>query len=170
MNYFELFGWTPAFAIDKNELRKRFFELSRQYHPDYFAQAGASEQADALERAAQLNKAYKVLGNDDERVRYVLELRGVLIADEKYALAPDFLMEMMDLNEALPEALADPEAKERLVTQLQNWKNDIYEPVAQILERGSEAALPEKELLQVKEYYYRKKYLQRLATALGQKL
>ncbi|RYY86221.1 MAG: Fe-S protein assembly co-chaperone HscB [Chitinophagaceae bacterium] len=170
MNYFELFGFPEQFRIDKEALRRRFFELSRQYHPDYFAQSGDEVQADALEKAAQLNKAYKTLGNDDERTRYLLEQKGLLQADEKYALAPDFLMEMMDLNEAVPEALADEGAKERLLEQLQTWKTNIYAPVAQTLEADSAAGLTEKELLQVKEYYYRKKYLQRLASQLGQKL
>ncbi|RYY65987.1 MAG: co-chaperone Hsc20 [Chitinophagaceae bacterium] len=170
MNYFELFGLPVQFQVDKAALRKRFFELSRESHPDYFAQAGADAQADMLERSAQLNKAFKTLGDDDERLRYVLQEKGLLQPDEKYALAPEFLMEMMDLNEAVPEALGDEAARAGLLRQLQTWKTDIYAPVANTLEHYQEGVTSEEELLQVKEYYYRKKYLQRLAGQLGQKL
>jgi molecular chaperone HscB len=170
MAYFELFGIPVTLRTDKEALRRRFFELSRQYHPDYAAQDSGEAQAESLEQSASLNKAYKTLGNEDELIRYVLTEKGLMAADEKYALAPDFLMEMMDLNEALPEALADPEEKEKLSAQLKNWQKEIYEPVADIIANYQEGVTSEKELLQVKEYYYRKKYLQRLAGQLGQKL
>ena len=170
MNYFELFGIPVQLQVDKEALRRRFFELSRQYHPDYFAQAGDDAQADVLERSAQLNKAYKTLGDDDERLRYVLQEKGLLQPEEKYTLDPDFLMEMMELNEALPEALGDENARAALLRQLQTWKNEIYAPVANTVEHYQEGITSEEELLQVKEYYYRKKYLQRMAGQLGQKL
>ncbi|GAB4091682.1 Fe-S protein assembly co-chaperone HscB [Flaviaesturariibacter terrae] len=170
MNYFELFGMPVQLQIDKDTLRRRFFELSRQHHPDYFAQEGSKVQADVLERSAQLNKAYKTLGDDDERLKYLLQEKGLLQPDEKYALAPDFLMEMMELNESVAEAGADEHARLALQAQLQTWKNEIYAPVAKTMEHYQEGVTSEKELLQVKEYYYRKKYLQRLASQLGQKL
>lgn len=170
MNYFELFGIPVQLKLDAPALRQRFFELSRQFHPDYFAQADAGAQAHALEQSALLNKAYKTLTSDDERLRYVLQEKGLLLPDEKYALDPAFLMEMMELNEALPEALGDETAKAALQRQLETWKNEIYAPVANTMEHYQEGVTSEEELLQVKEYYYRKKYLQRLAGQLGQKL
>ncbi|RYZ00370.1 MAG: co-chaperone Hsc20 [Chitinophagaceae bacterium] len=170
MTYFELFGIPVQLRTDKAALRKRYFELSRASHPDYFAQAGADVQADALDRSALLNRAYKTLGDDDALLGYVLQEKGLLQPDEKYALPPDFLMEMMELNEAVPGALEDDAARSRLLSELDNWKKEIYAPVANTIERYEEAAVSEEELLQVKAYYYKKKYLQRLAGQLGQKL
>ncbi|GAA4328670.1 iron-sulfur cluster co-chaperone HscB C-terminal domain-containing protein [Flaviaesturariibacter amylovorans] len=169
MNYFELFGLPVQLRTDKVALRKRFFELSRAAHPDYFAQADAATQADALDRSAQLNKAYKTLGDDDALLGYVLQEKGLLTPDEKYALPPDFLMEMMELNESVPETQADDAARARLAEQLNQWQNEIYAPVANIVEGYQEGVTSEEELLQVKAYYYKKKYLQRLAAQLGQK-
>jgi molecular chaperone HscB len=170
MNYFTQFGLPVQFTLDKDVLRRQFFELSRKYHPDYFAQFDEAAQAQALEDAASLNKAYKTLSNEDERIRYILEQKGLIETDEKYALAPDFLMEMLELNESIEEAKDNPVATAELVHQLQNWKKEIYEPVAEIVAHYQEGVSSEKELLQVKEYYFRKKYLQRLAGQLGQKL
>jgi molecular chaperone HscB len=169
-DYFELFGLPVSLRVDKEDLRKRFIQLSRQYHPDHFAQDGADVQADILDKAALLNRAYKTLGSGDDLIRYVLAEKGLITNDEKYALSSEFLMEMMDLNEALPEALSDPAEKEKLTNQIRNWQNEIYEPVADIVANYQERVTSEEELLQVKEYYYRKKYLQRLAGQLGQKL
>ena len=39
---------------------------------------------------------------------------------------------------------------------------EIYEPVKEIVEHYQEGAVSEKELLQVKEYYFKKKYLDRI--------
>ncbi|TCJ19341.1 hypothetical protein EPD60_02700 [Flaviaesturariibacter flavus] len=170
LSYFELFAIPVTFRPDKAALRRRFFELSRDVHPDHFAQETEANQAEALERSAQLNKAYKTLTNEDELVRYVLLEKGLMQPEEKYALSPDFLMEMMELNEEVPDALDDEAARGRLVERLRQWKNEIYEPVENTLEHYQEGVTSEKELLQVKEFYYRKKYLQRLAGQLGQKL
>ena len=49
MDYFELFGIPVQLKVDHGSLSKRFFELSRQYHPDYYAAASDAEQVTALE-------------------------------------------------------------------------------------------------------------------------
>ncbi|RYZ23776.1 MAG: co-chaperone Hsc20 [Chitinophagaceae bacterium] len=170
LSYFELFGIPVTLRPDKADLRRRFFERSREAHPDHYARESDAAQAEALERSAQLNKAYKTLTDEDELARYVLQEKGLMQPEEKYALAPDFLMEMMELNEEVPDALSDAAARERLMERLRQWKNEIYAPVENTMEHYQEGVTSEKELLQVKEYYYRKKYLQRLAGQLGQKL
>ena len=59
--HFALFDLQPAFDIDPQRLAERYRELARETHPDRFADAPASEQRRALERAAQLNDAYQTL-------------------------------------------------------------------------------------------------------------
>jgi molecular chaperone HscB len=170
MNYFELFDIPVQFRPDKQMLRKKYLELSGRYHPDRYGSATGDEQEEVLELSAKVNKGYKTLTNDDELTRYILEEKGLLVTDEKYALAPDFLMEMMDLNETLPEAMEDEKAKSALVNRLKALKEEIYEPVKNIMENYQEGATSKEELLQIKDYYFRKKYLQRIAQQLGQKL
>ena len=169
MNYFELFALPVQLRVDKIALRQKFFALSRQSHPDRFAQDSAAAQEQALETAAHLNKAYKTLTDDEGILKYVLQEKGLLEEEEKYTLPPDFLMEMMELNEAVSEAETTPE-KNGLQSQLQNLKKELYEPVEAIIENYREGITTEKELLQVKDYYFKKKYLQRLAQQLNQML
>ena len=102
MNYFELFGLPVQLKVDKESLRKKYFELSRQSHPDYFVQTDGVEQEQVLEASALLNKAFKTFSNPDETIKYVLQQKGLLEEEEKYNLPAPFLMQMMDINETQP--------------------------------------------------------------------
>jgi molecular chaperone HscB len=167
-NYFQLFELAPAFRVDKALVRKKYLELSRRYHPDYFANASEEAQQQALQMTADLNKAVKVFNNEDDTIRYLLQQKGLLEDEEKYALPPQFLMEMMELNEAADEARTT-EAKQAIQTKIAEVENEIYAPVQSIVERYQEGVSSEKELLQVKDYYFKKKYLRRLRQQLDQK-
>lgn len=161
MNYFEIFGIPVQLKVALEGLDQRFFELSRQYHPDYFANGSPVEQAIALERSALLNKAWKTFQAPDETIKYVLKLKGLLEEEEKYELPAEFLMEVLEINEALMDTgtgMRDA-GLEKKVSALEQ---EIYEPVKKIIENYKEGVTTEKELLQVKEYYYKKKYLERI--------
>jgi molecular chaperone HscB len=172
MNYFELFGLPVQLKVDKESLRKKYFELSRQSHPDYFVQTDGAEQQEVLEASALLNKAFKTFSNTDETIKYVLQQKDLLEEEEKYNLPSSFLMQMMDINEEAADAqMEDDETlKTKMLADLKELQKEMYEPVESIVENYNEGVTTEKELLQVKEYYFKKKYLQRLATQLGQKL
>src|SRR5438046_9218477 len=103
MNYFELFEMPVSLQVDKKYLQDKYFELQKKYQPDFFSNESEEEQADVLEESSMINKAYKTFQNEDETIKYVLQLKGLLEEEEKYQLPPDFLMEMMELNEALTE-------------------------------------------------------------------
>ena len=153
MNYFELFEIPVSLQVDKNILSKKYVELQKKYHPDFFTRENEYEQANALERSSQINKALKVLKNSDETIKYVLQLKGLLQEEEKYQLPPAFLMEVMELNEALSEGSQQ---------QVNDLEAEIYEPVKAIIKNFSFENTTTEELLKVKEYYYKKKYLQRI--------
>jgi molecular chaperone HscB len=165
MTHFELFHLPISLHPDQALVKQRFYELSRQYHPDFHGQAPEEEQAEALEKASQVNMAYKVFIHPDETIKYVLQLKGLIEEEEKYQLTPDFLMEMMDLNEQALDVAEQADA-DRLQQTIQQTQKEIYEPVATIVENYQEGITTEKELLQVKEYYYRKKYLDRILAGL----
>ena len=153
MNYFELFGLPVGFVVDKSELARKYFELQKKYHPDFYTQETEHAQSQALELSSEVNKALKVLRNPDETIKYVLQLKGFLEEDEKYQLPPDFLMEMMELNEGLDGDTA---------TQIAGLEKELYAGVEPILNSYRENSSPDAGLLKVKEYYYKKKYLQRI--------
>ena len=168
MNYFELFDIPVRLKVDKSTLPVKYFELSRKYHPDFFINAPEAEQAEALEKSALLNKAFKTFQNPDDTIKYVLQLKGLLEEEEKYELPPDFLMEVMEINEGLMDA-DEPGTDNALKLKIESLQSEIYEPVKEIVEGYQEGTTTEKELLQVKEYYYKKKYVDRIRRELWAK-
>lgn len=170
MNYFELYELPVQLSVDKETIKKKYFELSRRHHPDYFIQQEAAAQQQALEASAVVNKAYKTFSSQDATIKYVLELKGLLMEAEKYNLPPSFLMEMMELNEALEEASDDANEQAAALQKVLQLEAEIYEPVKGIIENYKEGVTTEQELLHVKEYYFKKKYLERLKQQLHEKL
>jgi molecular chaperone HscB len=162
MNYFELYGIPVSLKPDLKVVKQRFYELSRKYHPDFFSNSTEDEQAGALEQSAAVNKAFKVFNNADETIKYVLQQKELLEEEEKYQLPPGFLMEMMELNEQMESGSTG--AVELAVGAVQN---EIYEPVKEIIEHYTEGVTTKEELLQVKEYYFKKKYLNRILEGLS---
>ena len=153
MNHFELFELPVGFKIDKSKLAQKYFELQKKYHPDFFAQGTEHEQEEALEISSQLNKALKIFKSEDETIKYVLQLKGLLEEEEKYQLPPAFLMEMMELNEELSENSAQ---------QINEIEKELYAEVQPIIENYDDAIGITADLLKLKEYYYKKKYLKRI--------
>lgn len=164
MNYFQLYNIPVTLIPDRQQVKEKFYQLSRQYHPDFFSQASDEEQLEALEKSSMVNKALKVFSNPDETIKYVLQLKGLLQEEEKYQLPPDFLMEVMELNEQLMDARMDnnQEKINALQSSIADFQTAIYTPVTNIVEHYQEGVINEKELLQVKEYYFKKKYLNRI--------
>ena len=46
-DYFTIFGLPRKLGIDGEALQRRFYELSREHHPDFHQGAGADRQAEA---------------------------------------------------------------------------------------------------------------------------
>lgn len=153
MNYFELLELPVNINVDKSALSKKYFELQKKYHPDFYAKADEADQQEALEKTSELNKAYKTLKDQDATIQYLLKIKGLLQEEEKYPLPPDFLMEVMELNENLS---ADSAAS------IETFEANIYNDVKVIIEEYNDTTVTNAELLQLKEYYYKKKYLQRI--------
>ena len=168
MTYFELFEIQVQLKVNTVSLSKKFFELSKKYHPDYFANENDEAQSEALEKSAFLNKAWKTFQNPDATIKYVLQEKGLLEEEEKYELPPAFLMEVLEINEQLMDAGDEP-VKDSLQLTIKDLQTNIYEPVKEIVENYKEGSTTEEELLQVKEYYYKKKYLDRIYRQLSEK-
>jgi molecular chaperone HscB len=161
MDHFELFGLPVCFHIDRSELAKKYVALQKKYHPDFYSQETAADKEAALQLSSQVNNAYKIFLNEDATIKYVLQLHHLLEEEEKYELPPAFLMEMMELNEALMEGNADIAAKVEQVNR------QIYEVVKPVIDNYQEGITTKEELLQVKNYYYQKKYLNRITAQLN---
>ena len=163
VNYFELYDIPLNFSPDAAKVKAKFYELSRKYHPDRFTLATAEEQAEALHLSSQNNQAYKTLKDTYATMAYILKLKGVLEDEEKYTLPPDFLMEIMELNEALSDAeMGDDSgaltnAQKILTQQLSEWEK-LTAPLTEQYDKEADDTL----LVKIKELYFRKKYLLRI--------
>src|SRR2546427_2453875 len=72
MDHFEVFGLPRRLAVDTAELQRKFYELSRRYHPDFHQAAPPEEQVRALEASAGLNAAYRALPEPVTRIEYLV--------------------------------------------------------------------------------------------------
>lgn len=144
-NYFELFGMPVGFVLDGNELAARYRELQKVIHPDRFAAAGEQSQRLSLQGATLVNEAYQTLKDPLKRARYLLELEGVGLDAQRHTLNdPEFLMEQMELREALAGVRSAEDPHARLDGLLRQIAGMIKAQVAQLavqFEDGSAAQL-----------------------------
>ncbi len=104
---FEVFGVPRRYDVDLAEIGRVHRELSRALHPDRFAGAGASERRRSLERATEVNHAFRVLEDPVRRAEAMFELAGVPVGEASEPKAsPAFLMEVLEEREAVGEARA----------------------------------------------------------------
>lgn len=104
-NHFELFGLAPAFAVESEALERSYREIQARVHPDRFAHAGDAERRASLQWTTRVNEAYRTLKDPVLRAKHLLELHGVDVAFEtNTAMPPEFLMQQMELREALEAA------------------------------------------------------------------
>jgi molecular chaperone HscB len=110
-NYFAFFGLDPKLVVDGDVLQKRFYELSRQWHPDRFSRKGADEQAQALEATSILNDGYRTLKDPVKRAEYLLTEEGFPIGEQRSKdVPPELLEEVFELNMALEELKSGDES------------------------------------------------------------
>jgi len=104
-SYFELFGLPERFEVDAELLAEHYRELQRVVHPDRYANASDQERRLAVQGASLVNEALQTLKDPLARARYLLSRRGFLLdAGHETTSDPVFLMEQMELREALAEA------------------------------------------------------------------
>jgi molecular chaperone HscB len=153
MNYFSIFELPESLVVDTAQLRKKFLLLSRQYHPDFFDAAKGISAEENLKQAAIINEGFKVLQNNQSRIEHLLQLKGIITPHEKHQLDPDFLMEMMEINENWNET-DSPQLIQNLETELGKSIDALYTKNIETFSRS------DWELL--KNFYFKRKYIRRL--------
>ena len=114
-DYFTFFGLPRKLTIAAAELERRFRELSRKFHPDYYYNASPSERLASLERSSYLNDAYRALRTPATRIEHLLALEGLPSSKSEDAaqaakVPPALLEEVFALNEELDEIRAQRES------------------------------------------------------------
>lgn len=165
MNHFEFYGLPVSFAVDEAAVRRIYLLNSKKYHPDFHTLSDETEQTRVLELSTRNNEAFKTLSDADNRVRYVLEIKGLLGKEhENQRLPQEFLMEMMDINEALMELEFDfDQARfEATLKSVQLLENELETQIEPVLSSWTENTGTAADLLLVQEYFFKKRYLLRI--------
>jgi molecular chaperone HscB len=103
-DYYEFFDLPRRLALDPEELKNRFYTLSRLLHPDRYTRRSEQEQRFSLEASSILNDAYRVLKDPIQRAEYVLRQEGFPVGDQRNRdVPPELLEEVFELNMALDE-------------------------------------------------------------------
>jgi molecular chaperone HscB len=143
---FELFALPRAFALDRSILDERRRSLQALTHPDRFAAEGAAAQRIALQWAVRVNEGYERLKEPVKRAAYLCELQGQRIdAHTNTAMPAAFLMQQMELREALDEART-PEQIEALAKNLAAQRNAALQRVQELLDIQHDAAAAAQEV------------------------
>ncbi len=147
MDPFAVLGAERRFDLDLSALEKTHRELSRALHPDKFAQAGASERKAALEKAADVNEAWRVVRDPVRRAEALIALAGLEVGDGKEPKPdPELLMDVLEKREALADAKAARDLRKvrALAEQMQARESKAEEVLARELGEGgsAKAALP----------------------------
>jgi molecular chaperone HscB len=170
MNYFELYDINESFNIDDVLLKRKFYDLSKRYHPDFYVNESPEKQQEILELSTLNNKAYQVLSEPQKLTEYLLRLHGLAEEGEKHQLPPDFLMEMMEINEALMELEMEPDSSklEEIGMQVEEKMNDLKNEFEVFSGQYDANDLNKKDvLLKIRDLWYRQKYLLRIKDSLG---
>ena len=114
-DYFTFFGLPRKLLIAPDELDRRFRELSRKFHPDYYYNASPAERLASLERSSYLNDAYRALRTSATRIEHLLALEGLPSTKSEgesgaAKVPPALLEEVFELNEELDEIREQREA------------------------------------------------------------
>lgn len=132
-NYFELFGLSVGYAIDRAALSERYRDLQRVLHPDRYANASDQERRLSMQGSTQINEAFETLKDPIRRAVYLLELNGVdLSAHTGTTHDAMFLMEQLELREQLEMLQGKSDAWDELSQFISRINGSISEVSARL--------------------------------------
>jgi molecular chaperone HscB len=174
MDYFQFFGIERKLALDSALLQKRFYELSREYHPDRFAQRPVADRLKAEQESALLNDAYRTLRDHLQRAEYVLKQEGYDIGEQRSKdVPPDLLEEVFELNMALEELRGgDTDARAQLEQAQKKFAamRDSIDAELQSLYAAYDAQQQRSTLEQVRAVLNRRRYVRNLINEVEKEL
>jgi len=162
-DYYQLLGIPRTLNLSLDELQKRYYELSRQLHPDRFMQKPEAEQQRALDMSSALNDAYRTLKDRVKRAQYLLSQEGFEIGEQRSKdVPPELLEEVFDLNMALEETRSgDDSARPQLEAAEKNFTNmlaDVDQQLESLFEKYDQSRSRDV-LAEIRSVLNRRKYI-----------
>ncbi len=142
-DFFSLFELPQRFGIDGAQLDRRYRELQTLVHPDKFSHLSDAEKRLSMQWTTRVNEGYQTLRSPLARGRYLLSLQGVDTQEETNTAMPvDFLMQQMELREALEAARQqrDPAALDELAAQVRQTTATLQRQLAIALDEQPDDA------------------------------
>jgi molecular chaperone HscB len=173
-DYYELFGIPRSLTLSLDELQKRFYDLSRQLHPDRFVQKPEADRERALDMSSDLNDAYRTLKDPLKRAQYLLRLEGFDIGEQRSKdVPPELLEEVFELNMAIEEMRGgDDSARpqlEQAETNFTRMMSEVDNQLESLFAKYDRA--PNRETLaEIRGVLNRRKYIQNLVDEVHQQL
>lgn len=168
IEYYELFGIPRGLNLSLEDLQKRYYDLSRQLHPDRFMRQPEAERQRALDMSSALNDAYRTLKDPVKRAQYLLALEGFDIGEQRSKdVPPELLEEVFELNMALEEMRSgDDSARPQLEQAAKNFSTMLLDADAQLQSLFAEydSSHSRDTLAQIRNTLNRRKYIQNLLT------
>jgi len=130
MKFYDALGLEPKLALDLDDLKKRFYDRSRQWHPDRFSRGTSEDKQRSEEMTSTLNDAFRTLREPVGRAEYFLRESGLELPKDA---PPELLEEIFELNMALEELRGgDESAREQLVSAQERFAGMLGEADASL--------------------------------------
>jgi molecular chaperone HscB len=122
-DHFEVMGLPRRLQVDIDALTKRYYELSRQYHPDFMQDAPPKERIASMTRTAAVNAAQKTLSDPFARGRWWLETRGEELGRNNNRVPNSLMMLVLEIQELLDNARV--KGDEATLAQVNTRRDDV---------------------------------------------
>ncbi|OWF47933.1 iron-sulfur cluster co-chaperone protein HscB, mitochondrial-like [Mizuhopecten yessoensis] len=136
LTYFQVLDIKEMFDVDLNVLAFKYKELQKMLHPDKYSQKTEKERDLAAIQSSLVNKAYATLTKPLPRALYLLELNNLPVEEANSDVDPDFLMEVMEINEELAE-VDSPEALQGMQTENDQRVKDCFLEISKAFQDGN---------------------------------
>ena len=165
-NYFELFGLTPSFAVNKQELDTAYRQLQQVSHPDRFVNESSEFQRRAVQQTAHNTEAYQALKSPVRRACHILSLSGSEFTLDSYTVSDiELLMQQMEYREQLSEIKeqGDFESFTQFIDKVDRLTDDTINQISMIFANNIKA-----DSIDLKNHICELQFLNKLAVDLDE--
>lgn len=149
MNPFEVFNIELQLNPDLKDLRKKYILLQQNSHIDH----GGDEQD-----SEEINQAYEILKDREKRVSFIIN--NILQVNLKeHPLSPEFLMDMMEINDLISDSNTKQQAVEILSGLDSNLNLEFQAIDKELKVKGFEGG---EYIMKIADWFQRYKYFIRL--------
>ncbi|KAL6432245.1 hypothetical protein ACFW04_006718 [Cataglyphis niger] len=166
LDYFDIIGIKKNYNVVNEEIHKKYTELQKMLHPDKFGNKSEKERQISENLSSLINKAYSTLVHPLKRGLYMLQLKGISIPEATINLNPEFLMEIMERNEEIENAMEDKDKIIKLAKESKEVLDTLSKQVAEAFNK-EDIETATKILIKMKYYDTIDNRLKRLKHDLG---